>query len=66
MPIKLVIYNNELKKEVYPTYPKDKWLGLMDSINELRQIAQDHSISGWINEYDLEFSNVICSNKHDL
>lgn len=66
MTIKLVIYNDDLKKEIHPIYPKDNWLGLMDSINQLRQLANDKSINGWINQYDLNFSKVICVNKHNL
>ena len=66
MNTKLVIYDIDLNEETYSVIPKDNWLGLLDAVNKLRKIAEDKSINGWINEYDLSWSSVQCSNKHDL
>ena len=35
-------------------------------VQELREYAKNCSINGWINEYDLNWSNTNCVNKHDL
>jgi hypothetical protein len=64
--IKLSIYDVDLNKETYSLIAKDNWLGLLDTVNKLRSIAKDNSINGWINEYDTNWSNVQCANKHDL
>jgi hypothetical protein len=64
--IKLSIYDEDLNQETYSEFPRDNWLGLLESVNKLRKIAQDRSINGWINEYDLTWSSVECVNKHDL
>ena len=64
--IKLSIYDEDLNQETYSEFPRDNWLGLLESVNKLRKIAQDQSINGWINEYDLTWSSVQCTNKHDL
>jgi hypothetical protein len=66
MNTKLVIYDEDLNEETYSVIPKDNWLGLLDAVNKLRKIAEDKSINGWINEYDLSWSSVQCANKHDL
>mgnify|MGYP003334734335 CR=1 FL=1 len=64
--IKLAIYDADLCTETYSIMARDNWLGHLQALNKLRQIAQDKSICGWINEYDLNWSNVQCANKHDL
>ena len=66
MNTKLVIYDEDLNEETYSVIPTDNWLGLLDALNKLRKIAEDKSINGWINEYDLSWSSVQCANKHDL
>ena len=66
MNTKLVIYDEDLNEETYSVIPSDKWVGLLDAVNKLRKIAEDKSINGWINEYDLSWSSVQCANKHDL
>lgn len=66
MNIKLSIYDSNLGKETHSIMPRDSWLGHLDALNELRSIAKDNSIEGWVNEYDLDFSISECSNKHDL
>lgn len=66
MTTKLVIYDADLQSETHAIFPRDNWLGKLDAIHELMQIAKDNSICGWINEYDLSWSDKHCANKHEL
>lgn len=66
MSRKLVIYDADLNRETHSVMAKDNWIGQLNAVNKLREIAKDKSISGWINEYDLNWSTTQCANKHDL
>lgn len=63
---KLVIFDADLNKETVSVMARDNWVEQFQAVNKLRQIANDKSICGWINEYDLNWSTVHCANKHDL
>jgi hypothetical protein len=63
---KLIIYDADLSKETKSIMAKDNWFGQLEALNKLRQYAKDKSICGWINEYDLNWSNTQCANKHEL
>lgn len=66
MTTKLAIYNQDLSAEVLAIYVDNDQSNKWNTILQLRKIAQDQSIDGWINEYDLTWSTVQCANKHDL
>ena len=66
MTTKLAIYNQDLSAEVLAIYVDNDQANKFNTILQLRKIAQDQSIDGWINEYDLTWSSVQCANKHDL
>lgn len=66
MVIKLALYNQDINSEIFAMYVDSKESNKFNTILQLRSIAQDNSINGWINEYDLEWSSVHCANKHDL
>lgn len=66
MTTKLAIYNQDLNAEVLAIYVDNNQSNKWNTILQLRKIAQDQSIDGWINEYDLTWSTVQCANKHDL
>lgn len=66
MTTKLAIYNQDLSAEVLAIYVDNDQSNKWNTILQLRKIAQDQSIDGWINEYDLTWSAVQCANKHDL
>jgi molybdopterin/thiamine biosynthesis adenylyltransferase len=63
---KLVIFDADLGRETHSVMAKDNWVGQLNAVNKLREIAKDKSICGWINEYDLSWSSAQCANKHDL
>jgi|FreactcultureFD7_1027221.scaffolds.fasta_scaffold02447_3 hypothetical protein len=64
--IKLAIYDADAGREIHSIKPMDNWLKKLDAIHQLMQYAKDNSIQGWINEYDLNWSNTQCANKHEL
>lgn len=66
MTTKLAIYNQNLSTEVLAIYVDNDQANKFNTILQLRKIAQDQSIDGWINEYDLTWSSVQCANKHEL
>lgn len=66
MTTKLAIYNQDLSAEVLAIYVDNDQSNKWNTILQLRKIAQDQSIDGWINEYDLTWSTIQCANKHDL
>lgn len=66
MTTKLAIYNQDLNAEVLAIYVDNDQANKFNTVLQLRKIAQDQSIDGWINEYDLTWSTVQCANKHDL
>lgn len=66
MVTKLALYNEDLNGEIFSIYVDSNGSNKFNTILQLRSIAKDNSINGWINEYDLEWSNVHCANKHEL
>lgn len=65
---KLAVYDQAKSKEVFAiTLVYDQTTQARNcALEELRNLAQGHSIEGWINEYDLEFSTNECVDKHHL
>lgn len=66
MTTKLAIYNQDLNQETIAIYVDSNDPNKFNTILQLRSIARDNNIDGWINEYDLQWSTVQCANKHDL
>jgi hypothetical protein len=66
MTTKLAIYNADLNKETLAIYIDDNQQNKFRIVCQLREMAKDESLNGWINEYDLSWSTTQCANKHDL
>ena len=65
---KLAVYDQAKKREVFKIElvynTTDR--AVRSALAELRELAEGHSIDGWINEYDLDWSKTDCVNKHAL
>ena len=66
--IKLAVYDANKQQEVFIiTLMHDQSARAFNSaMAELRELANGHSIDGWINEYDLIFSGDHCVDKHSI